>query len=51
MKAIDKKALAVGSNHEPLGFSYSLTLELIFSCDREGSYLSCTPLSFAEKPH
>jgi hypothetical protein len=51
MKAIDKKVLVVGSNHEPLGFSYSLTLKLIFSCDREGSYLLYTPLSFAEKPH
>jgi hypothetical protein len=50
MKAIDKKVLAVGSNHEPLGFSYSLTVKSIFSCDRKISYLLYAPLSFVEKP-
>ena len=51
MKAINKKVLVVGSNHEPLGFSYSLTEKSIFSCDRKISYLLYTPLSFVEKPY
>ena len=51
MKAFDKKYLIVGSNHEPLSFSYSLTVKLIFSCDRRRSHLLYTPLSFAEKPY
>ena len=51
MKAINKKVLLVDSNHEPLGFSYSLTVKPIYSCDREISYLLYTPLSFVEKPY
>ena len=51
MKAFDKKYFIVGSNHEPLSFSYSLTVKSIFSCYRKGSYLLYTPLSFAEKPY
>jgi len=51
MKAFDKKYLIVGSNHEPLGFSDSLTVKPIFSCDRMRSYLLYTPFSFVEKPY
>ena len=51
MKAIDKKVLIVGSNHEPLGFSYSHTRRPMSSCDRERNYLLYTPLSFVKKPY